>query len=71
VHPSFPAKDFKEFLAYVKANPGKVNYASPGPGSPHHLAMEMFKYRTKTDLVHIPYKAAAPAMQDIVGGQVR
>ena len=70
VHPGFPAKTFKEFLAYVKANPGKVNYASPGPGSPHHLAMEMFKYRTQTDMVHVPYKGAAPAMQDVVGGQV-
>jgi tripartite-type tricarboxylate transporter receptor subunit TctC len=70
VHPSFPAKTFKEFLVYVKANPGKVNYASPGPGSPHHLAMEMFKYRTQTDIVHVPYKGAAPAMQDVVGGQV-
>ena len=70
VHPSFPAQTFKEFLAYVKANPGKVNYASVGPGSPHHLAMEMFKYRTKTDITHVPYKGAAPAIQDVVGGQV-
>jgi tripartite-type tricarboxylate transporter receptor subunit TctC len=70
VHPTFPAKDFKEFLAYVRSNPGAVNYASAGPGSPHHLAMEMFKYRTKTDMVHVPYKGAAPAVQDVVGGQV-
>jgi len=70
VHPDFPAKDFKEFLAYVKANPGKVNYASPGNGSPHHLAMEMFKNRTSTFLTHIPYRGAAPAMQDVMGGQV-
>jgi tripartite-type tricarboxylate transporter receptor subunit TctC len=70
VHPTFPANNFKEFMAYVKANPGKVNYASVGPGSPHHLAMEMFKYRTKSDIVHVPYKGAAPAMQDVVGGQV-
>src|SRR5882672_6526441 len=70
VHPTFPPNNFKEFLAYVKANPGKVNYASVGPGSPHHLAMEMFKYRTKTDMVHVPYKGAAPAVQDVVGGQV-
>lgn len=70
VNPQFPAKNFEEFLSYVKANPGKVNYASPGNGSPHHLAMEMFKNRTKTDLVHIPYKGAAPAMQDVMGGQV-
>lgn len=70
VHPDFPAKDFKEFLAYVKANPGKVNYASPGNGSPHHLAMEMFKARTGTFITHIPYRGAAPAMADVMGGQV-
>jgi len=70
VHPDFPAKNFKEFLAYVKANPGKVNYASPGNGSPHHLAMELFKNRTGTFITHIPYRGAAPAMQDVMGGQV-
>jgi tripartite-type tricarboxylate transporter receptor subunit TctC len=70
VHPDFPAKDFKAFLAYVKANPGKVNYASPGNGSPHHLAMEMFKNRTGTFVTHIPYRGAAPAMADVMGGQV-
>jgi tripartite-type tricarboxylate transporter receptor subunit TctC len=70
VHPDFPTKDFKSFLAYVRANPGKVSYASVGNGSPHHLAMEMFKYRTKTDIMHIPYKGAAPAMQDVMAGQV-
>jgi len=70
VHPDFPAKNFKEFLAYVKANPGKVNYASPGNGSPHHLAMEMFKVRTGTFITHIPYRGAAPAMADVMGGQV-
>ncbi|RST52707.1 Bug family tripartite tricarboxylate transporter substrate binding protein [Variovorax sp. MHTC-1] len=70
VHPDFPAKDFKAFLAYVKANPGKVNYASPGNGSPHHLAMEMFKNRTGTFITHIPYRGAAPAMAEVMGGQV-
>ena len=70
VHPDFPAQDFKAFLAYVKANPGKVNYASPGNGSPHHLAMEMFKVRTGTFITHIPYRGAAPAMADVMGGQV-
>ncbi len=70
VHPDFPARDFKAFLAYVKANPGKVNYASPGNGSPHHLAMEMFKNRTGTFITHIPYRGAAPAMADVMGGQV-
>ncbi|SEA68970.1 tripartite tricarboxylate transporter substrate binding protein [Variovorax sp. YR216] len=70
VHPDFPAQDFKAFLAYVKANPGKVNYASPGNGSPHHLAMELFKNRTGTFITHIPYRGAAPAMADVMGGQV-
>ncbi len=70
VNPDFPAKDFKEFLAYAKANPGKLNYASPGNGSPHHLAMEMFKNRTGTFITHIPYRGAAPAMADVMGGQV-
>ncbi|MBU1354562.1 MAG: tripartite tricarboxylate transporter substrate binding protein [Gammaproteobacteria bacterium] len=70
VHPSFEAKTVKEFLAYARANPGKLNYASPGNGSPHHLAMEMFKNRTNTFLTHIPYRGAAPALQDVMGGQV-
>ena len=70
VHPAFEAKTVKEFLAYARANPGKLNYASPGNGSPHHLAMEMFKDRTKTFLTHIPYRGAAPALQDVMGGQV-
>ena len=70
VHPDFPARTFKEFMAYLRAHPGQVNYASPGNGSPHHLAMEMFKNRTRTFLVHIPYRGAAPAMQDVMAGQV-
>ena len=70
VHPDFPAKTFKEFMAYVRANPGKLSYASPGNGSPHHLAMEMFKNRTQTFLVHIPYRGAAPALQDVMAGQL-
>ncbi|ADX44570.1 hypothetical protein Acav_0647 [Paracidovorax avenae ATCC 19860] len=70
VHPGFEARNFQEFIAYARANPGKLNYASPGNGSPHHLAMEMFKNRTKTFLTHIPYRGAAPALQDVMGGQV-
>jgi len=70
VNPAFEAKTVQEFLAYARANPGKLNYASPGNGSPHHLAMEMFKTRTKTFLTHIPYRGAAPALQDVMGGQV-
>ena len=70
VNPAFEARNFAQFLAYARANPGKLNYASPGNGSPHHLAMEMFKNRTKTFLTHIPYRGAAPALQDVMGGQV-
>lgn len=68
--PTLAATNVNELLAYARANPGKLNYASPGNGSPHHLAMEMFKNRTKTFLTHIPYRGAAPAMQDVMGGQV-
>ena len=71
VHPSLPVKTVKEFIDYAKANPGKLNYASPGNGSPHHLAMEMFKARTATFITHSPYRGAAPAMQDVMGGQVQ
>ena len=70
VHPDFPAKTVKEFIAYAKANPGKVNYASPGNGSPHHLAMELLKNRTGTFITHIPYRGMAPSLQDVMGGQV-
>lgn len=70
VNPAFAAQTFQDFLAYVKAHPGQVNYASPGNGSPHHLAMELFKHRTQTFLTHIPYRGAAPAVQDVMGGQV-
>jgi len=70
VHPGFAARTFQDFLAQVRARPGQVNYASPGNGSPHHLAMEMFKHRTQTFLTHIPYRGAAPALQDVMGGQV-
>jgi tripartite-type tricarboxylate transporter receptor subunit TctC len=63
-----PAKTYAEFLAYVKANPGKVNYASPGAGTAHHLAGELFKLETKTDITHVPYRGAGPAMQDLLAG---
>ena len=71
VHPGFEAQTLKDFMAYAKANPGKLNYASPGNGSPHHLAMEMFKLRTGTFITHIPSRGAAPAMQDVMAGQVQ
>jgi len=70
VHPSVPVKSTKEFVDYVKARPGKIDYASPGYGTPHHLAMELFKLASSTDLKHIPYKGSAGAVQDLVGGHV-
>ncbi|MEJ5988558.1 tripartite tricarboxylate transporter substrate binding protein [Ramlibacter sp. PS3R-8] len=63
-----PAKDFKEFLAMVKANPGKYNYASAGNGTSHHLAGELFKLQTRTFITHIPYRGAGPALQDLITG---
>jgi tripartite-type tricarboxylate transporter receptor subunit TctC len=63
-----PAKDFKEFLALVKANPGKYNYGSAGNGTSHHLAGELFKLQTKTFITHIPYRGAGPALQDLMAG---
>ena len=70
VHPSLPVKTAKEFIDYAKERPGQLNYGSPGPGTPHHLAMELFKLRTKTDLKHIPYRGSAGATQDLAGGHV-
>lgn len=64
-----PYASAKALLEDMRKNPGKLSYASPGTGSPHHLAMEMLKERTKVDVLHIPYKGAAPAIQDVVGGQ--
>ncbi len=70
VHPDFPARSLAEFLAYVRANPGKVDFASVSNGSPHHLAMELFKSRTGTDLTHVPFAGAAPAIQSLLGNHV-
>ncbi|MBS0429822.1 MAG: tripartite tricarboxylate transporter substrate binding protein [Proteobacteria bacterium] len=70
VTPNFPAKTVAEFVSYVKANPDKVSYASPGNGSPHHMAMELFKQKAGLTIAHVPYKGAAPAMTDVVSGQV-
>ncbi|MGH6625915.1 MAG: Bug family tripartite tricarboxylate transporter substrate binding protein [Burkholderiaceae bacterium] len=70
VKPTLPVKDAKEFIAYVKANPGKLTYGSPGNGSSPHLAGEMFKDMANVFAVHVPYRGAAPAMQDLLGGQV-
>jgi tripartite-type tricarboxylate transporter receptor subunit TctC len=70
VAPNVPVKNFKEFQAWAKANDGGTMYASAGAGSPHHLATELFRERTGLKLNHVPYKGAAPAVQDLIGGQV-
>ena len=71
VNPSVPVKTVPEFIAYAKANPGKVNYASAGIGTPQHVSAEMFKMMTGVDMVHVPYRGAAPALTDLLGGQVQ
>jgi tripartite-type tricarboxylate transporter receptor subunit TctC len=70
-HPSLPVKTVKEFIALAKARPGQINYASSGPGGSGHLAGELFKSVTKTDLVHVPYRGAPPALNDLISGQVQ
>lgn len=67
---SSPYKTASEFVAAAKANPGKLSYASPGVGTPHHLAMEMLKNQTKTFILHVPYRGTAPAVTDLLGAQV-
>lgn len=71
VHPSVAAKTVAEFVALAKAQPGRLNYASPGNGTPHHLAMELFKLNFGIDIAHVPYKGTAGAVTDILGGQVQ
>ena len=71
VHPSVPAKTFPEFIAYAKANPAKINMASAGNGNPTHLAGELLKAVAKIDMTHVPYRGAAPAISDLLGGQVQ
>jgi tripartite-type tricarboxylate transporter receptor subunit TctC len=65
-----PVADLKGFLKFVRSNPGKLNYASAGNGTSHHLAGELFKLQTRTFITHIPYRGAGPALQDLIGGQV-
>ena len=70
VNPSVPAHNLKELLAWIKSQNKGVSYATPGAGSPHHLATELFRDMARIDLSHVPYRGAAPAVQDVVAGQV-
>lgn len=71
VHPTVPVNNLKEFIAYAKANPGKLNYASQGNGSVSHIGTEIFKQTTGVEMVHVPYKGSGPAIQDVLAGQVQ
>jgi tripartite-type tricarboxylate transporter receptor subunit TctC len=71
VNPGVPAATMREFIAYARQNPGKVNYGSAGPGSVNHLALELFKARTGTDIVHVPYRGIADATKDLLGGTLQ
>ncbi|MET0442195.1 MAG: tripartite tricarboxylate transporter substrate binding protein [Casimicrobiaceae bacterium] len=71
VHPSLPVNSVQELIAYAKANPGKLNFASSGSGTSIHLSGELFKVMTGVQMTHIPYKGSAPALTDLVGGQVQ
>ena len=70
VHPSVPARSVAEFIAYAKANPGKLSYGSAGSGSAPHLATELFKQRTGIDVLHVPFKGGGPMVTDLLGGQI-
>ena len=70
-NPSVPAKNVNELISYAKANPGKVNFGSSGTGTPLHLGGELFNVQSGTNLVHVPYKGAAPALTDVLGGQIQ
>jgi len=71
VHPSVPATTIPEFIAYAKANPGKINYGSAGPGTPQNISCELFKMMAGVNLVHVPYRGGAPATSDLVGGHLQ
>jgi tripartite-type tricarboxylate transporter receptor subunit TctC len=71
VHPSVPASSVPELIAYAKANPGKLNFASAGNGSPGHVSAELFKMMAGVDMVHVPYRGAAPALAALLAGQVQ
>lgn len=70
VHPDFPARSVAELISVLKANPGKYAYASPGVGNVAHLSAEMFKRAAQVDMLHVPYKGGAPALADLIGGQI-
>jgi tripartite-type tricarboxylate transporter receptor subunit TctC len=71
VHPSLPAKTVPEFIAYAKANRGKLNMASPGNGTPNHVSGELFNMMTRVEMVHVPYRSGGPALTDLLAGQVQ
>jgi tripartite-type tricarboxylate transporter receptor subunit TctC len=71
MHPSVPAKNLKEFIALAKSKPGQLNYASSGPGTPYHMAGELFKAMSGTDIVHVPHKASGEARNSVIGGHVQ
>jgi tripartite-type tricarboxylate transporter receptor subunit TctC len=71
VNPLVPAKTVPEFITYAKANPGKINYASAGNGTPHHVSGELFKMMTGVNMIHVPYRGEAPALTDLLGGEVQ
>ena len=71
VTPSFPPRTVAELIAYAKANPGKVSYASAGTGNANHISAEMFKMMTGIDMLHVPYRGGAPALTDMISGQVQ
>ena len=71
VHPSVPAKDLKEFIALAKAKPGGLNYASSGTGTPYHMAGELFKSMSGTNILHVPYRGSSGARNDVLAGQVQ
>jgi tripartite-type tricarboxylate transporter receptor subunit TctC len=70
-HPDVKATNVAELVTLAKASPGKIDYGSPGRGTPHHLAMELFKQANGIDLVHVPYKGSGPAVTDLIGGQIK
>src|SRR4030067_2345662 len=69
-HPSVPVRNIPELISYAKANPDKLSYGTPGSGTPHHLAMELFKSAAGVRIAHVPYKGTAPGVSDILDGQI-